>query len=72
MIDDTKTLMHVRERLYDRRQTLLSDIEVLDQERKQHAQYEDMQEYIIVIDTMKDEVEFLEKLINDLENAYFV
>jgi len=73
MIDDSKILHHVRERLYDRRQALLSDIDVMEHECKEWLNPHDFQSgwYTGNINTMKSEVEFLEKLINDLENAYF-
>lgn len=72
MIDDSKILHHVRERLYDRRQALLSDIGVMERERDDTLSERDFAIYNESIDTMKNEVEFLEKLINDIENSYFV
>lgn len=71
MIDDTKALHHVRERLYDRRQVLLSDIDVLDHESKEWRNPHDFAsgECRGIISTMKSEVEFIEKLINDIETV---
>lgn len=74
MVDDGKTLYYVRERLYDRRQVLLTNINTLEGEYKEIYNPHDFSsgEYRGTVEQTKNELHFIEKLINDLENAYFV
>lgn len=76
MITDEKTLYFVKERLYDRRNELLADIE--DNSRENNSgpfpEWYNTHDYssgywAAMIGNMKDELEFIENLINNIENA---
>lgn len=71
MMTDEKVLYFVKERLYDRRQGLLSDIEILKLEYKEIYNPHDFSsgEYKGIVDQMEDEISFIENLINSIENA---
>ena len=72
MKTDEKALYFIKERLYDRRQGLLSDIDVLDHEYKEVYNPHDYSSGMFrgTTDQMKSELDFIEKLINDVENYF--
>lgn len=72
MMTDEKALVFIKERLYDRRQALLSDIDVLVYENKETYNPHDYPSgfYRGTTDQMKNELDFIEKLINDIENYF--
>ena len=76
MITDEKTLHFVKERLYDRRNELLTDIEDLSVNNNgaPFPEWYNIHDYssgywAAAVGNMKNEVTFIENLINNIENA---